>query len=91
MRLFILILLVVLAVFQYDLWLGKNGYMDYKTVQQEIETHKAENIKLSQRNQVVIAEINDLKDGFNAAQERARWQYELIKPNETFYRIINEK
>lgn len=91
MRLFILILLAVLVVFQYDFWFGKNGYMDYKTVQQEIETHKAENVKLSQRNQVIIAEIKDLKEGFNAAQERARWQYELIKPNETFYRIIADK
>ena len=90
MRLFILILLAVLAIFQYDFWFGKNGYLDYQATKQDILAHKAENTKLSQRNQVIIAEIKDLKDGVNAVQERARWQYEMIKPNETFYRIVKE-
>ncbi|AAU38883.1 MULTISPECIES: cell division protein FtsB [Basfia] len=90
MRLFILILSAILLLFQYDLWFGKNGYLDYKETAEEIAMHKAENTKLSQRNQVVAAEIRDLKDGVEAIQERARLQYELVKPNETFYRIAKE-
>ena len=62
MRLLILLLLGVLTLFQYDFWFGKNGYLDYKETEQEISQHKAENAKLSQRNQVVAAEIKDLKE-----------------------------
>ncbi|MCI7352854.1 MAG: cell division protein FtsB [[Actinobacillus] rossii] len=90
MRLLIIILTAVLLLFQYDLWFGKNGYFDYKETQEQIAFHKEENTKLSQRNQVIAAEIKDLKDGVNAIQERARLQYEMIKPNETFYRITKE-
>ena len=90
MRLLILLLLGVLTLFQYDFWFGKNGYFDYKNTEQEISLHKAENAQLSQRNQTIAAEIKDLKEGVEAIQERARLQYELVKPNETFYRIVKE-
>ncbi|EIJ69176.1 cell division protein FtsB [Pasteurella bettyae] len=90
MRLLILTLTVVLLLFQYDFWFGKNGYLDYKETASEIAVHKEENTKLSQRNQVVAAEIKDLREGVDAIQERARLQYELVKPNETFYRISKE-
>ncbi|MDU8923387.1 cell division protein FtsB [Pasteurellaceae bacterium LIM206] len=90
MRILILILVAVLLLFQYDFWFGKNGYLDYKETAAEIAKHKDENTKLAQRNQVIAAEIKDLKDGVEAIQERARLQYELVKPNETFYRITKE-
>ena len=51
MRLFIGILVGILVLFQYDLWFGKNGYFDYKDVAAQIKENKAENEKLSQRNQ----------------------------------------
>ncbi|HBO39213.1 MAG TPA: cell division protein FtsB [Pasteurellaceae bacterium] len=90
MRLFILLLVAVLLLFQYGFWFGKNGYMDYQEAAQEISQRKEENAKLSQRNQTIAAEIKDLKEGVDAIQERARLQYELVKPNETFYRIVKE-
>lgn len=90
MRLFILILISILLLFQYDFWFGKNGYLDYKQTTLEIEKRKAENAKLLQRNQTLAAEIKDLKDGVNAIQEKARFQYDMVKSNETFYRITKD-
>ena len=90
MRLFISLLIAVLLLFQYDFWFGKNGYWDYQATTKEIAVHQQENERLSQRNQIISAEIKDLKEGVDAIEERARLQHEMVKPNETFYHIVKE-
>ncbi|PJG85971.1 cell division protein FtsB [Conservatibacter flavescens] len=90
MRIFIFILAGLLVYFQYNFWFGKNGYSTYRNIGEEIAIQKAENEKLSQRNQLVAAEIKDLKEGIDAVEERARLTYEMVKPDETFYRVVKE-
>ena len=90
MRLFIGILGGILVLFQYDLWFGKNGYFDYKDVAAQIKENKAENEKLSQRNQMISAEIQGLTKGFESIEERARMSHDMVKPNEVFYHIVKE-
>ncbi|TCP94874.1 cell division protein FtsB [Cricetibacter osteomyelitidis] len=91
MRILLILLGGLLVLFQYNFWFGKNGYADYKETEAEIAVHKAENEKLTQRNQQIEAEIKDLQTGFNAVEERARLNYEMVKPNETFYRIVKDQ
>ncbi|MBF0752597.1 MULTISPECIES: cell division protein FtsB [unclassified Pasteurella] len=90
MRIFIVILVGILALFQYDLWFGKNGYLDYKAISAQIIENKAENEKLEQRNQMISAEIQGLTKGFESIEERARMQHDLVKENEIFYHIVKE-
>lgn len=87
MRVLIIILGGLLLLFQYSFWFGKNGYNDHQAVQQEIEQRSVENTQLAQRNQLIMAEIKDLKEGV-AAVERARLEHEMVKPNEVFYRLM---
>ena len=89
MRLFIGILVGVLVLFQYDLWFGKNGYFDYKDVAAQIKENKAENEKLSQRNQMISAEIQGLTKGFESIEERARMNHDMLF-DEVFYHIVKE-
>lgn len=91
MRLLVICLLSILVFFQYQLWIGDNGYLDYRTAKRLVSEKTIENANLEQRNRLIKAEIKDLKEGFDAVEERARMEHEMVKTNEVFYRIMDEK
>ncbi|CAG21394.1 conserved hypothetical protein [Photobacterium profundum SS9] len=90
MRLLSVLLLATLCWLQYDFWLGKNGLMDYLAVEANVGIQQKANAELVQRNQQMYAEIDDLHRGQESVEERARSELGMIKPNETFFRIIGE-
>jgi len=90
MRIFALALTILLGWLQYTLWLGKNGISDYYGVRNEIEVQQQVNDKLHSRNAEMFAEIDDLRQGLDAIEERARHELGMVKDGETFYRIIGE-
>lgn len=83
-----LLLLALLIWTQYSLWFGKNGLQDYARLSKNIAEQQTENAALKTRNDQLFAEINDLDDGQEAIEERARHELTMIKPGETFYRLI---
>ncbi|QCR37913.1 cell division protein FtsB [Nissabacter sp. SGAir0207] len=86
-----LLLLVLLGWLQYSLWLGKNGIHDYVRVNDDVGVQKANNAKLKARNDQLFAEIDDLNGGQEAIEERARNELGMIKPGETFYRLVPDQ
>ena len=90
MRLLTVLLLVVLCWLQYDFWLGKKGMMDYLAARDNVAIQQQANAELKQRNQQMYAEIHDLHRGQEAVEERARNELGMIKPGETFFRIVGE-
>lgn len=82
------VLLCLLVMLQYRLWFGKNSVPDYLSMQKEVDAQTIQNANLKQRNSLLIADIEDLKIGLDAAEERARNDLGLIKQGETFYRIL---
>ncbi len=90
MRIFALVLIVLLGWLQYTLWLGKNGISDYYSVNNEIQIQRQVNEKLHNRNAEMFAEIDDLSQGLDAIEERARHELGMVKDGETFYRVIGE-
>ncbi|EMN6211403.1 cell division protein FtsB [Vibrio vulnificus] len=91
MRLFILVLTLLFGWLQYTLWFGKNGISDYYTIESDIEAQQLVNTKLQARNSEMYAEIDDLKQGLDAIEERARHELGMLKEGETFYRIVGEE
>jgi len=88
MRLFLFVLISLLAVQQYHLWFGKNGLQDNYALIAEVDLIMASNAELIQRNQMMYSEIEDLKRGSQAIEERARNELGLVKEGETFFRIV---
>lgn len=46
------------------------------------------NNRLYERNDVLAAEVEDLKSGYDAIEERARMELGMIRQGETFFQVI---
>jgi cell division protein FtsB len=88
LRILAMLLLVLLAWLQYRLWFGEGGATATAVLQTKVERQAAENRGLHQRNGQLAAEVENLKSGEAAAEERARSELGMIKPGETFYRVV---
>lgn len=88
MKIIITILVVLFLFFQFKLWIGDDGIPDVMHLQKEVDTAKLEQERLKERNQALAAEVNDLKKGQDAVEERARNELGMIGQGETFYQII---
>jgi len=90
MRKLALILLAVFCWLQYSLWFGKNGVHDYLRIKSEVAALETLNTTLKVRIERLFAEIDDLNKGREAIEERSRSELGMIRPGESFYRIVNE-
>ncbi|RJX67433.1 cell division protein FtsB [Vibrio sinensis] len=91
MRTFSLLLLLLFGWLQYTLWLGKNGIADLQHVNADIEVQNLVNTNLLARNDEMFAEIDDLRQGLDAIEERARHELGMVKEGETFYRMVGDE
>jgi cell division protein FtsB len=89
------ILAAALAAFilllQYPLWLGKGGWLRVWSLDRQVQEQKEANAKLRQRNSALDAEVRDLKQGFDAIEERARYELGLIKQDEIFFQVVTPR
>ena len=90
MGMLLLLLALLLASLQYKLWFGNGGQNEVEALRVQVARQEAENLKLQQRNEALKAEVEDLKSGEAAVEERARSELGMVKPGETFYRVIED-
>ncbi|MDO8894801.1 cell division protein FtsB [Nitrosomonas sp.] len=88
MRLLSFILLLLIAAMQYPLWYGKASWLKVWQVDQDVVAARENNLLLQNRNNKLEAEVNDLKQGFEAIEERARSDLGMIKEGEILFQII---
>lgn len=84
----IVLLLLLLLALQAKLWWGEGNWHEAEQLQRKVAAQRADNAQLQQRNDALSSEVQDLKSGEAAAEERARSELGMIKPGEIFYRVV---
>lgn len=88
MKLLSFILLLLIAAMQYPLWYGKASWLKVWQVDQDVVAARENNLILQNRNNKLEAEVNDLKQGLEAIEERARSDLGMIKQDEILFQIV---
>ncbi|HEX5635630.1 MAG TPA: cell division protein FtsB [Gammaproteobacteria bacterium] len=91
MKWIIALLAVLLLLLQYRLWLGDGSIPEVLHLQNEKEAVAEERAQLDERNAALNAEVQDLKGGLGAIEERARSELGMIGKDETFYQFVQPK
>ena len=81
-------MLLLLGVLQYRMWLGDGSARDVARLREEIAKQREQNEQLRERNRTLAAEVQDLKKGTTAIEERARTDLGMVGQNETFYQVV---
>lgn len=84
-------LLLLLLLLQYRLWLGEGGMREVTRLRAEIAAQREENGQLRERNRTLAAEVQDLKKGTTAIEERARTDLGMVGKSETFFQVVGPK
>ena len=85
---FILVLVALLVLLQYELWFSHGGIKSIMHMNQSIAVQQAQNHKAADRNKALESDVRDLKSGNEAIEERARNNLGLVKKGERFYQVV---
>lgn len=88
MKLLATSLFMLLIFLQIRLWFGSHGVFQLWSLRSNISQEQDSNSSLMQRNEQLHAEVQELRDGQEALEERARSQLGFIKDGEKFYRVV---
>lgn len=79
---------MLLIAIQYPLWIGKGGWLHVYQMDKEVQSQEAINRELENRNNKITGDVNDLRQGTRAVEERARIEHGMVKESETMVQIV---
>ena len=82
MRTVTIALLLLLAGVHAELWLGDGGLPAVMRLQSQLTARQQANTAQRQANQRLSAEVDDLRQGLEMVEERARADLGMVKPDE---------
>jgi len=84
-----IVLVLLLLVLQWQLWTGRGSVRDVTQLKDKLAEQKDANAKAALANERLNSEVNDLKQGLEMVEERARQELGMVKPNEVFVQITH--
>jgi cell division protein FtsB len=82
-----IILVLLLLILQWQLWTGRGSVRDVAQLKDKLAEQKESNARAAVTNDRLNSEVNDLKEGLEMVEERARQELGMVKPNEVFVQI----
>ncbi len=89
MRWLLIALGFIAVLLQAELWISDSGFQKTRELREAVEQQRELNEELLARNAALDAEVVNLKQGYEAAEERARTDLGLIGQGETFYQVVS--
>ena len=87
MRVLAVALALLILALQYPMWLGRGGWLRVRELDRQVEAQNRVNAELKARNAALDADVRDLKQGFEAIEERARAELGMIRQDEVFFQL----
>ncbi len=81
-------LALLILLLQYPLWLGKGSWLRVWELEREVAAQNTANQALEVRNNQLAAEAQDLHAGYDALEERARFELGMVRANEVFFHVM---
>jgi cell division protein FtsB len=76
---------------QVNLWMGNGSLAEVWSLTKEVAHQTSINEQLKLRNQILYAEVEDLRHGSAAIEARARTELGMVKQDEVFYQFIKDR
>jgi cell division protein FtsB len=80
-------LITLLVVLHAQLWFGRGSVPKVARMTVELEAQKQKNAQAQLVNDRLAAEVQDLKEGLEMVEEKARLELGMVKPNEIYVQI----
>ncbi|TVQ91242.1 MAG: cell division protein FtsB [Chromatiaceae bacterium] len=90
MRWVVVTLIALFALLQYRLWVGEGSLAELHALRAQMAAQEVELAQLRARNSDLAAEVDDLKTGLSAMEERARSELGMIQRGEVFLQVIEK-
>jgi len=88
MKIFVAVLGLALVLLQYRIWVSDQGLREVSRLTAAVKAQAQANVAQRERNRQLAAEVNDLKGGLTALEERARSELGMVGNSETFYQVV---
>lgn len=86
-RLLPVVLIALLLIMQAQLWFGRGSLTHVSELREELNQQKQSNEDARRKIEQLSAEVNDLKEGLNMVEERARSELGMVKPHEILVQL----
>ena len=80
-------LIALLVILHGQLWFGRGSVPNVTRLVRQLDEQQQSNANAARANERLVAEINDLREGLEIVEEKARSELGMVKANEIYVQI----